>query len=176
MDDDRIFTFYQDATFLRGIEATNEDGVAQWLSIFPGHYTGRTTHIHIAAYQNGTTFENGTHVAETVSHVGQVFFDQDLITEVEATEPYVSNTQVLTTNEQDGIMEGQASNMDPVLQYVYLGDSLADGLMMWGAVGIDAQAAYTITPAVILTEDGGVVNPDAPSGPPGGPPPAETSA
>lgn len=33
-------------TFLRGVQKTGEDGVVQFQTIFPGHYTGRTTHIH----------------------------------------------------------------------------------------------------------------------------------
>ncbi|KAI0318293.1 Intradiol ring-cleavage dioxygenase, partial [Amylostereum chailletii] len=69
-------------TFLRGIQETNEDGVAQILTTFPGHYTGRTAHIHILAQENGTTFDNGTYKATDVKHVGQFFFDQDLITQV----------------------------------------------------------------------------------------------
>lgn len=30
---------------LRGIQQTDDDGVVQFSTIFPGHYTGRTTHI-----------------------------------------------------------------------------------------------------------------------------------
>jgi protocatechuate 3,4-dioxygenase beta subunit len=40
-DEDNI-----NATFLRGIQASDEDGVVRFESIFPGHYTGRTHHIH----------------------------------------------------------------------------------------------------------------------------------
>lgn len=39
-------------TFLRGVQRTNHDGIVQFLSIFPGHYTGRATHIHGEATQN----------------------------------------------------------------------------------------------------------------------------
>lgn len=30
---------------LRGIQQADDDGVVQFSTIFPGHYTGRTTHI-----------------------------------------------------------------------------------------------------------------------------------
>lgn len=33
-------------TFLRGVQKTGEDGVVQFQTIFPGHYTSRATHIH----------------------------------------------------------------------------------------------------------------------------------
>lgn len=36
-----------DATFLRGIQETDDDGVVQFLSVFPGHYSGRATHHHM---------------------------------------------------------------------------------------------------------------------------------
>ncbi|KAF8917938.1 Intradiol ring-cleavage dioxygenase [Mucidula mucida] len=157
-----------DNTFLRGLQSTDNDGVAQFLSIFPGHYTGRTTHIHIAAHQNGTLFDNNTFVSDTVSHVGQLFFDQSLISLAEATEPYTSNTQELTTNAEDGIMSGEAAEIDPVLEYVYLGDDISDGLMMWSSVGIDTSSSYAISAASTLTEDGGVANEGAGGGMGGG--------
>lgn len=35
------------ATFLRGIQKTDDEGVVQFLSVFPGHYEGRATHHHM---------------------------------------------------------------------------------------------------------------------------------
>ncbi|KAF5362879.1 hypothetical protein D9758_007019 [Tetrapyrgos nigripes] len=163
-------------TFGRGIQKTDEDGVAQWLSLFPGHYTGRTTHIHVSAHQtNGTLFMNGTYIGDSISHVGQIYFDQDLISEVEALEPYSTNTQTLTTNEEDGLLAEAADVIDPVLYYVLLGNSVSDGLMMWTSIGIDASAVYTTSAAATLTENGGVMNENG-SGGPGGPPPPEVDA
>ncbi|KAJ6527077.1 Intradiol ring-cleavage dioxygenase [Mycena capillaripes] len=157
------------ATFLRGIQSTDADGVAQWLTKFPGHYSGRTPHIHIIAHQNATIFDNGTLTSDSVSHVGQFFMDQSLITAVEVTVPYANNTQDLTTNAEDSILAQEADTIDPVLEYVLLGDTIGEGLMMWAAMGIDTSAEYTVSPAVYLTSNGGVVNPDSPIG--GGPPP-----
>ncbi|KIY66130.1 aromatic compound dioxygenase [Cylindrobasidium torrendii FP15055 ss-10] len=173
-------------TWLRGLQATNEDGVAQWLTVFPGHYTSRATHVHILAHQNGTFFENGTFTSDEVSHVGQIFFDQSLISEVELTAPYNTNTQELTTNSDDQIMSEEAADIDPVVEYVYLGDDVTDGLMAWVALGIDTTAYSTVSPAATLTENGGVENAssggmgggggDMPSGSMGAPPSASASA
>lgn len=33
-------------TFLRGIQQSDDDGVVKFETLFPGHYTGRATHIH----------------------------------------------------------------------------------------------------------------------------------
>ncbi|KAL1694976.1 Intradiol ring-cleavage dioxygenase [Schizophyllum commune] len=165
-------------TFLRGLQPTNEDGVAQWLTVFPGHYTGRTTHIHVATHTaaDGTVYPNGTYKSETVSHVGQIFFDQDLITQVEALEPYNTNTQELTTNEGDSIMEQESADIDPVVSYVLLGDDVSDGIMAWTAFGVNLTNAYTISAAASYYEEGGVANESsggmgggAPGGGQGGP-------
>lgn len=48
------------ATFLRGIQKTDADGIAQFDTIFPGHYTSRATHIHLAVHANATLYANGT--------------------------------------------------------------------------------------------------------------------
>ncbi len=33
-------------TTLRGVQPTDEDGIATFVTLMPGHYDGRTTHIH----------------------------------------------------------------------------------------------------------------------------------
>ncbi|GMF34893.1 unnamed protein product [Phytophthora lilii] len=147
-----------DKTFLRGLTPTDEDGVASYTSIFPGHYTSRATHIHIIGTYNGTMLENNTYSGGYASHVGQLFFDQDLISEVELTAPYSTNTQELTTNADDSILsEEAAEDFDPVFEYVLLGDSVSDGVLAWISVGVDMTRAQTITAAGTLTADGGVM-------------------
>lgn len=46
----------------------------------------------------------------------QMFFDTDLTEEVEATSPYSSNTQTVTANSEDSILEQQSESIDPVLE------------------------------------------------------------
>ncbi|KAG7443842.1 aromatic compound dioxygenase [Guyanagaster necrorhizus] len=153
-------------TFLRAIQPTNDEGYAQFESIFPGHYSNRATHFHMIVHENGTLFDNGTFSSDGQQHIGQVFFDQDLITAVEATSPYANNTIAITENEDDrvfiaGVEPSTGTGVDPVLEYVYLGDGLSDGLLFWGIVGVNLSASYESSPGGYLTEDGGVVNPDA---------------
>lgn len=119
---------------------------------------------HIGATLN----DNNTVTGGNVTHVGQLFFDQALITEAEKEAPYNTNTQQLTTNANDSIFEEEAANVDPVVEYVYLGDSISEGLFGWIAFGIDTAAARSVTPAVYLTENGGVENPNAGGGGGGG--------
>ncbi|KAK0187787.1 aromatic compound dioxygenase [Armillaria mellea] len=150
-----------DKTFLRGIQATNSEGYAQFETVFPGHYTSRANHIHVIAHGDGTVFSNGTFKTSSDRHVGQLFFDQSLITVVENTSPYTSNTQQMTENDDDSILVNTVSGtngVDPILEYIYLGNSISDGLLSWGSMGIDLSASYTVSSAATLTEDGGVEN------------------
>ncbi|GKT56079.1 intradiol ring-cleavage dioxygenase-like protein [Colletotrichum tofieldiae] len=150
-----------DKTWLRGIQPTDEDGVAQFESIFPGHYTSRATHIHLMVHTNATLYANSTLGNEiTASHVGQTFFDQDLISAVEAFAPYNTNTQELTTNADDGILseETATDGVDPVMEYTLLGDSITDGLFAWMAFGINTTISNSVTPAAFHYAEGGVAN------------------
>lgn len=160
-----------DNTFLRGIQQTDSDGVAQFESLFPGHYTSRATHIHVMVHTNATLLANKTLGSENyASHVGQAFFDQDLITEVEALEPYNSNTQEVTNNADDSILaeEADTDGVDPFMEYTLLGDSLSDGLFAWLAFGINTTQSSTITPASFYYAEGGVANENSVGGGGGG--------
>ncbi|TVY37505.1 hypothetical protein LOCC1_G007281 [Lachnellula occidentalis] len=171
-----------DNTFLRGLQPTNDDGVAQFESIFPGHYAGRATHMHVLAHINGTTFENGTYMGGQIPYIGQLFFDQDLISEVNTFSPYVENTIEIEENADDRVVASETeTGADPVFNYVLLGDTVDQGLFLWIEMGVDLTADYVdgATAAAELTADGGVevtsttsvgngTNGTAPSGVPSG--------
>jgi protocatechuate 3,4-dioxygenase beta subunit len=157
------------ATFLRGLQPTDSLGVAQFTTLFPGHYTSRAPHIHVLAHFNGTSYPNGTYNGGYVSHVGQLFFDQDLITAVELKAPYNTNTQELTTNADDSIFAEEGASSDPVVEYSLLGDSVADGVFGWVAFGIDLTTEQTISGAASLYASGGVASSSSGGGGSGGP-------
>ncbi|KAJ0119064.1 hypothetical protein J7T55_013299 [Diaporthe amygdali] len=163
-------------TALRGIQKSDSDGVVQFSSIFPGHYGGRTTHQHIVVHENATVQSNGTLTGGSVPHIGQVFWDQSLITEIEALSPYSENTARLTPNSEDhvfGQQETEGTDSDPVYNYVYFSDDVNDGLFGWIVIGINPSASYTPTYSFALTEGGGVaVGNGGGGGGPGGPPPS----
>ncbi|OBT54278.1 hypothetical protein VE04_05729 [Pseudogymnoascus sp. 24MN13] len=146
------------ATFLRGLQPTEYDGVAQFTTVFPGHYTGRAPHVHVLAHFNGSILSNSTYGGGTASHVGQIFFDQDLISQVDTVSPYSQNTQARTTNAEDSIFSEEAATSDPAVEYSLIGDTIADGIFAWVSFGVDLTQQFTITPASTLTENGGVAN------------------
>ncbi|KAL7269944.1 hypothetical protein RUND412_007367 [Rhizina undulata] len=132
--------------FLRGLVASNSDDIVQLTTIFPGHYSGRATHLHIVAHTGGSILENSTYSGGTVPHVGQIFFPQDVITAVEATSPYDTNTVAITLNSVDRVFSQQAQLTDGYNDTVtieYLGDSLEDGLFGYISLGLDLTASYS---------------------------------
>lgn len=42
------------ATYARGIQSTGSEGATQFTAFYPGHYQGRTQHIHVATHVGGT--------------------------------------------------------------------------------------------------------------------------
>lgn len=154
-------------TFLRGIQQTDSDGVVQFQSIVPGHYSGRTNHAHIMAHTEGNwellannTISGGSKSA----HVGQLFFDQSLLSEVEAVAPYSTNTQSHTQNSEDNIRAQEGSDIDPIVEYVLLGDTVADGIFAWISVGLNSTATYSVQAAAAYGENGGVASSNAMGG------------
>ncbi|KAI4600779.1 hypothetical protein KJ359_012941 [Pestalotiopsis sp. 9143b] len=149
-------------TFLRGVQLSDHDGVVQFETIFPGHYDGRAIHTHLLSHTGAEFESNGTISVYdgAVAHIGQLFWPDDLREQVEATYPYTENTQALTTNDEDmwSILAAD-ENFDPIPEYVYLGDSIEDGLFAWIQIGINGSADYTDDDyygvAAYLAEDGG---------------------
>jgi hypothetical protein len=158
----------------RGVQLTDTDGVVQFDTIFPGHYTGRAPHIHLLSTSNGTLFPNSTYVSDsgTPSHIGQIFFDQSLITAVEKLAPYSTNKQALTLNSKDNIGISEATSAyDPFVDYVTLGSSLNDGLLAFITVFVDTTADYTSQrKAAAHYYAGGGVSTGNQGGGPGAPP------
>ncbi|KAL7269283.1 hypothetical protein RUND412_008059 [Rhizina undulata] len=131
-------------TFLRGLQPTDSDGIAQFTTIFPGWYDGRAIHIHISAHINGSVADNGTYIGGGYTHFGQVFFDEDLISSVAVLEPYTTNTVVLLTNSEDDIYPQQnSSGYDALANYELIGDTVGDGILSWISIGIDPTANNT---------------------------------
>ncbi|KAI1771138.1 aromatic compound dioxygenase [Hypoxylon cercidicola] len=152
-----------DATHGRGVQMTDEDGVVEFDTIFPGHYVGRAPHIHLMSTENAT-----------------LFFDQGLIAAVELTEPYASNRQPLTPNADDGIDAQQSTaEYDPFVDYVILGSEIQDGILAYLTVFVDLTADQTAHAfeAAHYYKDGGVASPGGgfPFPPPGFPFPTPSS-
>lgn len=112
---------------------------------------------------------NNTFSGSTVSHIGQIFFDQSLSTLVQGVTPYKLNTQAATTNAADNIFAQEAALGDPVAEYSLLGSKVEDGIFAWIAFGIDVGKKGSINAAATFGENGWVANPNGGMFGPGGP-------
>ena len=80
--------------FLRGAQATNEDGIAKFTTIYPGFYQGRTVHIHAKVHLDRQT------VLTT-----QLYFDDAVSDRVYEADPYASQGDRSQRNDSDGIFD-----------------------------------------------------------------------
>ncbi len=79
-------------TFMRGIQRTNARGLAEFRTVYPGWYQGRTVHIHVKVHVDGN-----------VVHTGQLYFSDALTDKVYGRAPYSSRPNRTTRNADDMI-------------------------------------------------------------------------
>ena len=82
--------------FLRGSQLTDAKGVAQFLTVYPGWYPGRTVHIHFKI-----RLLSGSNV--THEFTSQLFFDDAFTDKVFKQTPYSSRGARSQRNNNDGI-------------------------------------------------------------------------
>jgi protocatechuate 3,4-dioxygenase beta subunit len=80
--------------YLRGHQKTSASGLAIFKTVYPGWYTGRTTHIHVKV-----------HVGGNEVHTGQLFFPDTTNAAVYRTGTYAPRGQADMKNASDNIYE-----------------------------------------------------------------------
>jgi protocatechuate 3,4-dioxygenase beta subunit len=126
-------------TYLRGIQLTDGSGLAEFATIYPGQYPGRTTHIHLKVRIGGRR-SDGTYSGGHVSHTGQLFTSDRRDAEVFALAPYNRNPAEVLPRDADGIFREQGGS-SAVLALARTGNTLArDGLRGRVALGVDPSA------------------------------------
>ncbi|KAH9905242.1 Intradiol ring-cleavage dioxygenase [Xylariomycetidae sp. FL2044] len=135
-----------DKAFLRGVQKTDEDGVVQFETIFPGHYSGRATHIHLTTHPDTKAEANNTLWSTRVTHAGQaqLLITGPLVTEVEKRAPYNTNPQPMTANARDSILLQEAAMADPFFEY-----GMPNGVFAWFSSGVDATFSRDIMPVAM---------------------------
>ncbi len=126
-----------DLRFLRGIQLTDATGVAEFQTIYPGWYMGRTIHIHMKVSEDGEagkTYEGGT-----TSHTGQLFFDDAISEQVFLLEPYAGRPdEQRTTNDEDNILGDHEDEPGFMLDIVPVSDDwLTDGFIGTITISVD---------------------------------------
>jgi hypothetical protein len=122
---------------------TDEEGVAIFQTVWPGWYHGRATHIHVRIHTGSVTLDHGVFLGGgNISHTGQFFFSDNLVTEVSKTiEPYKSRRKDLVPqmNGDDGqfVHDGGGEQVVDVSRQT---DKFSGSI----TVGIDPTANRTI--------------------------------
>lgn len=117
-------TNYTSVHFLRGRQTTNADGLAQYITIFPGWYSGRAPHIHVHIYDS-----TGKSLLVT-----QIAFPTDVCNTVytTATSLYTRGTQD-TANASDNVFSDSLSQ-----QMSSVTGSVSDGFGLKHTIVVNA--------------------------------------
>jgi len=137
-------------TFLRGVQITDARGAVEFATVFPGFYMGRTNHVHFKVRLGGEIAEKEhgrTYVAGHTSHVGQVFFPEELAAELMKLDPYASHKIHRTTQKEDG-------------PYTHQHGDLCVARVVWvepgnAAAGLRAELIASVDPTAIPAPVGG---------------------
>jgi protocatechuate 3,4-dioxygenase beta subunit len=90
--------------FLRGYQVTNTRGTAEFLTIYPGWYQGRTVHIHFK-------IRNDPSSKRAYEFTSQLYFDESITDEVHKQAPYNAKGRRTTTNDKDVIFRRHGNQL-----------------------------------------------------------------
>jgi len=80
--------------FLRGYQLTDANGIAEFLTIYPGWYPGRAVHIHFKIRNDPAT-------RRAEEFVSQLYFDESITDQIHKQSPYNGKGYRTTTNDKD---------------------------------------------------------------------------
>lgn len=148
-DADGVYSGVQDRSFdtsgqmwLRGYQVTDEDGIAEFITIVPGWYSGRAVHIHFKIRtQAGYEFTS------------QLFFDPEQIEMVYAEAPYAAKGLPNRPNEQDGIFQQSGDVL--TLNMIPLTDEEKETLELESGYSATFDIGLDLDDAAVGASDGG---------------------
>ncbi|KIY69031.1 aromatic compound dioxygenase [Cylindrobasidium torrendii FP15055 ss-10] len=145
-----------DLTFLRGFQKSNANGIAEFVSIFPGWYNPRAVHIHIVAHLGAEVAENGTIIGGSQVHVGQLFFDEELTKTVHESEHYVAHSQANrpTVDHDQVYPQSNTTAWSPIVEVVTLGETLSEGLLGYITIAVSSSGNITTSDPGLHTSGG----------------------
>jgi protocatechuate 3,4-dioxygenase beta subunit len=137
--------------FLRGVQFTDRNGIAEFATVFPGWYQGRAIHIHVKVHLGGNA-TGDKYAGGHVSHTGQLFFPEDIIEKVAKMEPYSKRLSVHRTTQEEDHVFNQQHGSDAMTNLTRLSSgSDAGGFLATVMLAVDPEA----TPAPVGMGPGG---------------------
>jgi protocatechuate 3,4-dioxygenase beta subunit len=94
--------------FLRGYQTTDANGVAEFLTIYPGWYPGRAVHIHFK-------IRNDPASRGAQEFISQLYFDESITDQIHKQSPYNSKGYRTMTNDKDFIFRRGGKQLIPTL-------------------------------------------------------------
>jgi protocatechuate 3,4-dioxygenase beta subunit len=91
------------ASFLRGIQISDENGKVTFQTIYPGWYKFRTLHVHLMVTKN-----------ERSLYTGEIYFTDDMTDKVAKVEPYNTRSDERVRNMEDWQFE-EENGMDMIM-------------------------------------------------------------
>lgn len=149
-------------TYLRGVQFTDKHGQVTFKTIFPGHYSGRTTHIHVKIHTNSRD-ESGKLVGGHIAHTGQIFPSNTVNAGVYRLSPYDTESAAVVTHAADRVWT-QQHGTESQLSVVKLGSRLAKGLKGTVTLAVNPSATPALIGATSTGSSGGMP-PSPPSAP-----------
>ena len=126
--------------FLRGIQISDEEGLVEFETIYPGWYPGRAIHIHMKVHLGGERAAEkykGGHVA----HTGQFFFPEEQTVQVAKLQPYAKRVKVhRTTQAEDNVFTRQNGAAGLVTLARLKPGSDAEGFLATGTLAVNPDA------------------------------------
>lgn len=88
------FETAKEERFLRGSQTTDADGIAQFITVYPGWYKGRTVHIHFKV-----------HLRDATLLTSQLFFEEKVNATVHQNPPYTDHPGRDRFNKDDNLFD-----------------------------------------------------------------------
>ncbi|KAL7652016.1 hypothetical protein ACMYSQ_009338 [Aspergillus niger] len=145
---DVSFLATDNTTWLRGMWPTDDHGVTSFTSIFPGFYTNRAIHVHLQVHTDWTITSNGTIRGGRTVNTAQLFFNEDLATQVMAVPPYSYHTQIPRKPvSEDGVWydESLTGAMTIMDTEPLDGQDYTNGVLGYITLGVDTTAIHNGT-------------------------------
>ena len=106
--------------FLHGVQITNQAGMVEFATLYPGWYAGRAIHIHLKARLGGERAED-KYAGGHVSHTGQLFLPEEISERVAKMQPYAKHVNVARTTQQRDAVFASQNGRDSIVQIERIG-------------------------------------------------------
>lgn len=150
-------------TYLRGVQFTDKHGQVTFKTLYPGHYPGRTAHIHAKVHIDSGDHEK-TLVGGHVSHIGQMFPPDAVNADVFKLSPYTQDTAAIVTHAEDGVWTEQ-HGPESQITISKVGNRVTNGVIGTITLAVNPK----VVPAAVGVGGGGGATGSPPTMPTGGP-------